>query len=193
MEISPYERTKRWLKSGLAVILIGVGLLVFRAWDKRKIQDITKEELKNGEKTAIIVDPKGRITTLTRHSSKRGGKEKQRDTVSVVKGSDGARGTRISIDKDGNVKLTERRWGFCADPNIGIYTTTKHSRVFAGLQIAFYKRHGLDLNLAASIDGSKQIRVGVGYSYLLPFLNNTSTLVGIDNDKQIFTGIKVKL
>jgi len=202
--ISPYERTKRWIKIILSAILVIIGLVIFKSCDKKKIKDITKETLNDKEQTAVVISPEGKITTITRKTRNRNGvrtpllpgglTQSERNDVSVVKGTDGARGTRVSIDKDGNVKLTERTYGFLNEFGTGIYATTRYTRFFIDDQVFFYRRHGVSINVGVTLNGSKEVRPGIAYSYLLPFkyLSNSSVIIGIDSDKDIFVGHRVK-
>lgn len=204
MTISPYERTKLWTKRIIYVIL-GVGALaIMKSCDKKKIKDITKEELKDNEKTAIIVSPDGKTTVVTRRPRNRDGvrppvlrggePQPKDDAIEVIKGTDGARGTRVSIGKDGTVKLTERTYGFLNEFGTGIYASTRYARFFVDWQPVFYRRHGLNINVGITLNGSKDVRPGIAYSYLLPFkyLSNSSIIIGIDSEKDIFIGHRVK-
>lgn len=204
MRLSPWERTKMWTHFILSAILIIAAIWVFKSCDNKKIKDITDEELKDNEKTAIIVDPSGKVTAITRRPRDRngvrtpvlrGGKpESKDDDVEVIKGSDGARGSRLSIDKNGNITLTERTYGFLFEPGFGIYTTSVNTRVIIDSQILFYRRHGLNVSVGCSLNGRKEIRPGVAYSYLLPFkyLSNSSVFIGLDSDRNVFVGQRVR-
>ena len=183
--ISPYQRFQRWLKVACAVILLGIGMIIFKACDDKKVLDIAKDMLGDKEKTAIVVNPNGSVRSIRRNKP---------GTPDTKKDYDGARGLRFGIDERGNVTATARYWGYVFEPGCGFYLAPEGPRVMVDAQVLFYKRHGLNVGLGLTIDGSKRILPSVAYSYTpgWKYANNTSLFVGIDTGRDIIIGARTK-
>lgn len=188
------------------LILVGVlvlAIILYRC-DKKKKEDITSEKLKEGEQTAVIINPSTGETTVIRKQNPggtqlcspilRGGKSES-STVSgeTIERITGGRDTRISIGPDGKVTVTIRTKGFCFDVGpIGGITTSPILVMGLDVQWAFYKNWGLNSGLV--IDKSlryPRLYIGGSYKIVNRFVHNTSIVVGIDSRKELITGIKL--
>lgn len=202
--MSGWERTKLLTKSLIGIILFIIGLVVFRSCDRKKIADITKETLNDNEKTAIIIDSSGKITTVKRTNGSRAGSgpsmlrgresESTRGSSISVETTIGARETRISIDDHGNVRRTSRIYGLIFEPGCGVYTTTSHTRVFIDSEFAFYKRHGIVGGFGVNLNGQRKLAGHIGYCYTpyFKYFSNTSLVVGVDNKRELLIGFRLK-
>lgn len=192
--------------SSIAVIL----LLTLKYCDKKKTVEVTDEKLKANEQAAIIIDNhSGKITRLDKALENgtgmgsallRGGKPVPSTVPTVVTNpADGARNTRISIDRNGQISIEARYFGFINDFGIGVYKTPSDTRIFIDDQIFFYKRHGLNLGIGRSIaDVSNQTemqkyQLHAAYSYRLSFskFTNTFVVMGLDTKKEVLLGLRV--
>lgn len=193
---------KKYLLRGLlSVILWG---LLLRRCDNNKYREITDEKLKPTEKTAIIINDRGEVTTITRDStngngicpSSLRGRNSQSSPVSTetIKRTDGAKDIRISIDSRGNVSYTFRTWGFQFSPEAGIcYASNGDSRLILNDQFFFYKKHSLNFGLGRNFNSKNIYRLHLAYGYTpkTKYFSNSSFLVGIDTDKKVLVGVTI--
>lgn len=187
-------------KAIITAILLLLGL---KYCDLKKTKEITSEELKRGEKTAVVFSPNSKsVVAITRRSQSgnrlrasllRGGKhEPSTNPREDVQRIDGARGVRISISDKGNVTVQARTRGFCFEPGLGGgYGAGGYFRGTIDAQFAFSHLHGLNAGLGFRFRRTFRASPFVAYSY--NFYSNSSVLVGIDTDKKLLIGIRVKL
>jgi hypothetical protein len=175
--------------------------MVFRHCDRRLQKEITSEELKPGEKTAVIVSGDSITVVAAPNGLKHGagirapklrGRESESKGIpgTVVQRIDGARGVRISVSDSGTVSVIARTRGFCFEPGFGGYTTAEYRRLFVDAQLMFNRRHGINVGLGFGLRGRLQPSAFVAYSY--KFYGNTSALIGMDTKKQILIGLRVE-
>lgn len=191
-------------KKVLTFGLIGAILIGFLLWhrDRKTKGEISDVHLKPGERTAIIVDTNtGEVTTIEKgtpngtgvRSPLLRGRDSKSTQVSpdTIKRTDGARDIRISIDDKGNVSYTFRTWGFQFSPEAGVcYASTSHTGISLNDSFFFYKRHGALVGLRFALEGGKDIKPYVAYTYNpgWKYINNTSLVIGVDLDKQLVIG-----
>jgi hypothetical protein len=194
---------KKYLTLGFLGVILTV--LLLKRCDNKKIKEITDEQLKPEEKTAVIVDTNtGRVTTISRGNTNRNklrppflrGRQPQSSEIppEVVKQTDGARDIRISIDDRGNVTYTYRVWGFEFSPEVGVCYAASHTGVTVNDSFFFYRKHEALIGFRFAITGSKEIRPYLGYAYSPKFkyLNNTALVIGVDLDKELVLGTSTK-
>lgn len=104
--------------------------------------------------------------------------------------------TVITTDPHGNVTVKVQQFGVGFDPGIGIAACDK-LRLTLDSRVLFYKRLGLNVGLAFSLDAERTlgdaVKPFVAASYALPFkrLSNTSVFAGMTLDQYIIGGIRV--
>jgi len=104
--------------------------------------------------------------------------------------------TVVTTDPHGNVTVKVRQFGVGFDPGIGIAGCDK-LRLTLDSRVVYYKRLGLNVGLAFSLDAERTIGDAVkpflAASYALPFkhLSNTSVMAGMTLDQYIIAGIRV--
>lgn len=183
-----------------AILLLMVGVILKRC-DKNKQREILSEELKTGERAAVIISPNSRsIVAITngvaprsriRSSLLRGrNSEPSGNPGTVIERIDGARGVRISIGNTGNVSVTARTRGFCFEPGFGGYTTSEHTRVFVDVQWLFARRHGVNTGVGLGLRRPVNGTAFIAYSH--NFWSNTSVLVGVDTKSEVLLGLRAK-
>jgi hypothetical protein len=180
------EIKKPLLFIGLAgILLIGI----FKVCDKRKIDEITKETLKPGERSAIIIDStKHRITEIKRSNPTSSGK-----STTVTRRIDANRETRISVDETGNLSILTRNKGFIREFGfVGGYGNPGF-RLGADCQVYFIRNWGINLGLTTTLKYNIKPFVAVSYTLSGIELYNTSVLIGIDSRKNVFAGVRVRL
>lgn len=190
-----------WKTLLISGILLLFGGLLLKRCDNHKYREITDEKLKPTEKTAIIINDRGEVTTINRGNSKGNGVRPsslrrwnpQSSPVSteVIKRTDGAKDIRISIDSRGNVSYTFRTWGFQFSPEAGTcYASSSHTGIAINNSFFFYRKHGALIGLRFALSGGKDIKPYIAYTYnpQWKYINNTSVVLGIDLDKQFILG-----
>ena len=104
--------------------------------------------------------------------------------------------TVVTTDPHGNVTVKVRQFGVGFDPGIGIAGCDK-LRLTLDSRVVFYKRLGLNVGLAFSLDAERTLGDAVkpflAASYALPFkhLSNTSVMAGMTLDQYIIAGVRV--
>lgn len=182
-------------------MLILLAAVLIQRCDHRKVKEITSEELKEGERTAVIIDgnsvtvvaaPNGRKPGDRIRPSLLRGRKSQPETVlgKVVERIEGARGVRVSVGDDGKVSVTSRTRGLCFEPGIGSYVTSGNRRLFIDAQFLFSRRNGLNAGLGIGLQRPIDAAGFIAYSY--NFYSNTSVLVGYDTDSKVLIGLRVK-
>lgn len=186
--------------SVIAVILVVGSLGYLMRKDRNLRKEIVSEKLEAHEEAAVIIEPTtGRITTIKKVNqlpgAVRGRVQSGGDVPVVVEHIDGAREVRVSIGKEGQVKVTARYRGFCFEPGFGLlYSDQAESRYELDAEVFFSRRHGAYIGLNAPIKDARRIRAHLAYGYTLPFrkLSNTTVLVGMDSRKEVVAGVRVK-
>jgi hypothetical protein len=104
--------------------------------------------------------------------------------------------TVITTDPHGNVTVTVKQFGIGFDPGIGLAFADK-ARLTLDSRVVFYKRLGLNVGLAFSLNAERTLGDAVkpflAASYALPFkkLSNTSVYAGMTLDQYIIGGLRV--
>ena len=185
----------------IPVMLVLIAGAILKRCDHKKLKEITSEELRPGEKEAIVIGPNsGSIVAITHGAGNRNairtpllrGRNTQStpDTATVIERTDGARGIRISISDSGTVSVIARTKGFCFEPGLGSYATTNNARIFVDAQLLFARRHGVNAGLGLGLRGKLQPAAFIAYSY--NFWSNTSLLIGYDTKQEMLIGVRVK-
>ncbi len=188
-------------RAAIPVMLTLIAILALRSCDKKKIEEINNEQLKPGEKAAIIIGSNSRsLVSITNRVSNgsalrsallRGRNLKpSSDTSTIIERIDGARGIRFSISNTGAVSATARTRGLCFEPGFGVYSTTSDSRIFIDTQLVFTRRHGINAGVGLGLRGRLRPAAFVAYSY--NFWSNTSLLVGYDTKHEALLGLRVQ-
>lgn len=188
-------------RAGLAAILVLLAGAILRRCDKNREKEILSEELKTGERAAVIVGPNsGSVVAITNgaphgsgvQSSLLRGRNSKPSTSpgTVIERIDGARGIRISIGDTGNVSITARTKGFCFEPGLGLFATSSDPRIFIDAQLLFARRHGANAGIGLGFRKPVNGVAFVAYSY--NFWSNTSVLVGFDTKNEVLLGLRVK-
>jgi hypothetical protein len=106
--------------------------------------------------------------------------------------------TVVSTDSHGNVTVTVKQVGFGFDPGIGAAYSDR-LRLTLDARVFYYKRWGLNPGLAFRLGGSSTdlneiVKPFLAVSYALPFklTSNTSAFVGVELDKGIIGGLRVR-
>lgn len=180
------------------VVLVVLALLVLKRCDHKKVEEISDEKLKPGDRSAIIVDGRtGEVTVIKRPDRGRSvlshnGRDTEADGA-VLQRIDGARGIRVTVDEKGKPTITARTSGFSFEPGIGILAADGYPRGSLDFQLYFVRRHGVNAGISYPLRGRGNLRLYVAYSYTPKILsNNTSLLVGLDSNKQITAGLRVR-
>jgi hypothetical protein len=182
-------------------MLIIVAGAILRQCDRKKLKEITSEQLRPGEKTAIIIGSNsGSVVAITHGTPNRHGirtpllrgrdSQSTPDTATVIERTDGARGIRISIGDTGTVSIIARTRGFCFEPGFGAYTASSNSRIFVDVQWLFARRHGVNSGIGLGLRGRLEPTAFIAYSY--NFWSNTSLLIGYDTKNEVLAGVRVK-
>lgn len=181
-KIVSYLKTDEKFKIVLFAALAIIAVVILKACDKRKVQQITDDALTNEEKQAIIVDDNGNVTTVDRNGNK-----------TRVNIDHGVRDVRISVDKNNHLNVLLRDHGFIHEAGIGVLQTANF-RGILDLQWFFYHQYGVNSGLSFSTTKGDQLRVYVGAAYTLPWewLSNTSVLLTYDTKREIGVGLRVR-
>lgn len=105
--------------------------------------------------------------------------------------------TVVTTDPHGNVTVKVQQFGIGFDPGIGIAACDK-LRLTLDSRVVFYKRLGLNVGLAFSLDAERTLGDAVkpflAASYALPFkhVSNTSVFAGMTFDQYIVGGVRVQ-
>jgi hypothetical protein len=105
--------------------------------------------------------------------------------------------TIISTDPHGNVTIKVKQFGVGFDPGVGLAFADK-PRLTLDSRVVYYKRLGLNVGLAFSLDGERTlgdaVKPFVALSYALPFkhFSNTSAFTGCTLDQHIIAGVRVQ-
>lgn len=188
---------------GVAALFSLALLFLLQRCDKKKLGDITNEQLRTGESTAVVFSPNsGTIKVITRgdrngnrvrSSLLRGWESESPETPrQSVQSIGGARGVRISVDSDGKASVTVRTSGVIFEPGLVGVLSGERCRLGLDIQWLFYRRWGI--NTGAVVGSDKSFRLYAAGSYYLPFhhFTNTSLLFGIDSNSKFLVGIKVR-
>lgn len=185
----------------IPAILIVLAMVVLQRCDHKKAKEIISEQLKPGEKEAIVIGSNSGSLVAITHGNGDGNKirtsllrrwnaKPETDSGQTLDRIDGARGIRISISDQGNVSIIARTKGFCFEPGLGIYGTTDNERIFIDSQFLFARRHGVNAGLGLGLRGKLDAAAFLAYSY--NFWSNTSLLIGYDTKSEVLIGVRVK-
>lgn len=185
-----------------AAIIAVVCILILKRCDKEKINEITKKQLTNSEQEAIVIDPTtGTITTIKegnkRSSSNLHGRlgVPERIPSTSVESTRGAREIRISLDKNGELKVDARTKGFINEIGFSI-GEAESFRLGIDTQFYFYRAWGLLGGVSMPLEKKfNKLSLYVGINYLLPwkYTDNTSVYLGYDSRKNVNFGLRIKL
>lgn len=170
------EASKWWVP--LLTLLGIIWFSFFAKVDIQTQQQIVSQQLKPGEKQKIIVQQTKRDLTIVT--------DKGIEHIDLPNHP-----YSITLTDDNKLVVQTRKKGLGLSPFVGL-NYEKNLRGYVGSDIFFFRR--LDVGIGVSlqfIHPGKDIRLMVSSSYTV--WSNTSVYVGIDNQKKINFGIKVRL
>jgi hypothetical protein len=170
--------SKRNYIIGGSVLAVVVSFGFFRSCDKKKDLKTGSELLAQAEEEAIIIDPVRGSIKIVKPGSVR--------TLDLPD-----RPTRVSILKNGSVKVVAPQYGTELRPFlVGAYDLNG-GKLGIGSDFYYYKRFDLGGGLLVNPSQVKDTTIFVGISYFV--YSNTSVTLGINNQLRPMVGIKVRL
>lgn len=97
------------------------------------------------------------------------------------------KGTKITINKDGSIKVVSKQFGLTREWGVGLLTDGRHVAVQGDVKFLYYKRLGLHLNLGVTTVDKRLLFIpALSLSYNLPWapVSNTSIFIGHSLVKQ---------
>lgn len=156
-------------KAIIGAILTALSLGLFRYCDRDRVKVTQPGVLAPGEKERVEIHGKT-ITVIKREGT----------VKSYAPG-----GAKVSIDKDGKVTVTIKRFGLCHEPGLGAAWNGDKLKLALDFKLVYYRRLGL--HAGGSFDPTTKkldgiLRPLVFASYTVPFdsFANTSLWVGAE-------------
>src|SRR5262245_8017004 len=127
---------------GLVLLLL---LLFVRSCDKKSVENVTNENLKQQEKEAIIVNPNtNEIIRLKRSTDKNGKEWTSKETIK------GAREVRVSINRDGTTSITSKTKGFSHNLGLSLGVAETY-RIGVDVEWAYWKQFGIISGMSMNV------------------------------------------
>jgi len=164
------------LKIGVLVLLCVAAMALFHRCQQERRETSLTPVLKEGEREKVIVK-KGVVTVVRRDGS--------------TKRHIGVRDAAVTIKDDGSAQIYAPSKGFTFEPGIGIYQG-KEAAAGLDIQFAYWKRFGAVGGVMYQLE-EKKLRpfVGIGYSLALIGASNSTALIAVDVEKEIYVGLRV--
>lgn len=180
----------RWSKAVSGFVLIACALLVLgKACQKEAPQ--MQAVLNEGEREKFIFNARTKtLTTVTRKSVPSGAKGKADAPGNIfVSNTRGLRKFALTIGEDGHAKVATQTKGWAFEPGVQLSFADGQWRFGPDAQVVYWNSAGLNVGLTA--DKHWDVRGVISGSYLM--YSNTSIVVGLDTESEIYVGVRIAL